>query len=115
MADRLWLFSYGTLRQPGVQMELFGRLLEEREDALPGFKVEMIRIADDAVITLSRVAEHPILRRGLEEDRVEGVALAVSADDVTKADAYETADYRRIEVRLESGRRAFVYVHRDDQ
>ena len=33
----LWLFSYGTLRQPQVQMANFGRLLEGRGDALVSF------------------------------------------------------------------------------
>jgi hypothetical protein len=34
----------------------------------------------------------------------------VTADDLARADEYETSDYTRIEVALKSGRRAFVYV-----
>lgn len=115
MAEDKWLFSYGTLRQPEVQMEVFGRRLGSQEDSLPGFKVTTVRIMDEAVVALSGSAEHPILRRGTAEDAVEGLALAINDDDLAKADAYETADYRRISVQLASGRQSFVYVHRDDE
>lgn len=115
MADVHWLFSYGTLRQPEVQMEVFGRRLKGIEDVLPGFRVATVRIMDEAVVALSGSAEHPILRRGASEDRVKGMALVIGAEDLARADAYETADYRRISVRLASGRQSFVYVHRDDQ
>ncbi|WP_442583511.1 hypothetical protein ACSBOB_16760 [Mesorhizobium sp. ASY16-5R] len=36
------LFSYGTLRLADVQLATFGRLLEGREDTLPGFALSMI-------------------------------------------------------------------------
>jgi hypothetical protein len=40
------LFSYGTLQLEAVQRETFGRLLEGRADAMPGFKKEMLEITD---------------------------------------------------------------------
>lgn len=110
-----WLFSYGTLRQPEVQMALFGRLVETRDDVLPAFKVESVRITDPAVVALSGAAEHPILKRGAPEDLVTGAALATTDADLARADGYESADYRRIAVTLASGRSAFVYVHKDEQ
>jgi hypothetical protein len=115
MAEGNWLFSYGTLRQPEVQEEVFGRRLQSHEDVLRGFTVETVRILDEAVVAVSGSAEHPILRRGAAEDRIEGLALAINDEDIAKADAYETADYRRISVLLASGRRSFVYIHRDDE
>ena len=37
MTTDVWLFSYGTLQQDEVQLATFGRLLEGRKDALPGY------------------------------------------------------------------------------
>lgn len=108
-----WLFSYGTLRQPEVQIELFGRRLETVEDSLPEFRIERLRITDPEVIALSGSDEHPVLRRG--GNGVSGSALAVTVDDLEHADRYEVDDYVRIAVTLASGRNAFVYIHRDDQ
>jgi len=108
-----WLFAYGTLRQPEVQVDLFGRTLETVEDSLPGFRIEQLRITDPEVIALSGSDEHPVLRRGGEA--VSSSALAVTTADLEHADRYEVDDYVRIAVTLASGRNAFVYIHRDDQ
>jgi len=40
------LFSYGTLRDPAVQMTTFGRLLQGEPDELVGFEQSAIRIED---------------------------------------------------------------------
>ncbi len=87
------LFSYGTLRDPKVQLAVFRRALQSIPDALPGFQLSIVRIADPAVVATSGVAHHPILRRAQDTDNmVEGVALAITAADIQAADAYETAD-----------------------
>jgi hypothetical protein len=109
-----WLFSYGTLRQPNVQLAVFGRRLESNPDSLPGFRVEVLTITDPEVIAVSGSAAHPILRRGAAGESVAGSALAVTAEDLSRADGYEAADYVRVGVDLASGRRAFVYLHCDD-
>jgi gamma-glutamylcyclotransferase (GGCT)/AIG2-like uncharacterized protein YtfP len=115
MTGQHWLFSYGTLRKREVQVEVFGRELESFDDAIPGFKIDRLRIADDAVVALSGSDSHPILRRGGSDEQVHGVVFVVSDDDLIKADSYEVSEYVRIVVTLSSGRRSFVYVHRDDQ
>ncbi|MGK6319850.1 gamma-glutamylcyclotransferase family protein [Sphingomonas sp. DT-204] len=111
MDGTIWLFSYGTLRQAEVQQAVFGRELAAAPDVLPGYRIEMLAIGDPGVVRTSGLAEHPILREtGAAADMVEGQALAIGPDDLPRADAYEVADYRRVEVTLLSGRRAFVYV-----
>lgn len=108
-----WIFSYGTLRQPEVQRALFGRELDAREDALAGFRVGLVAISNPEVIRLSGSAEHPgLVRTDHPADRVAGLALGVTDEELAAADAYETADYVRVPVTLASGRAAFVYVAR---
>ena len=113
MREHHWIFSYGTLRQPEVQRELFGRALRAEEDALTGFRIGMVAISNPEVVRMSGSAEHPgLIRTDDPEDRVEGRALAVSGAELAAADAYEAADYVRAPVTLESGRAAFVYLAR---
>lgn len=108
----LWLFSYGTLRQPEVQRAVFGRELDSQPDALPGFVVDSVPIVDPAVIAASGSDRHPILRRVDGAPPVPGAALAIRESDLGPADRYEADDYERVTVTLASGRRAFAYVAR---
>jgi len=110
-----FIFSYGTPQDPVVQEAVFGRRIPCLPDALPGFVLDRVRIVDSNVIAKSGSNEHPILRRSpVAEALVVGSALAIEPADVTKADAYEVSDYRRIAVILASGRNAFVYVAAED-
>jgi gamma-glutamylcyclotransferase (GGCT)/AIG2-like uncharacterized protein YtfP len=105
------LFSYGTLRQPEVQLRTFGRELDGRADAIVGFDLDFVTITDPHVIATSGSDRHPILkpatRAGAE---VEGSVFEITEAELAAADAYEVDDYRRISVPLRSGDHAWVYV-----
>lgn len=107
-----WIFSYGTLRQPEVQIGIFGRALRGEPDGLAGYVTGLQTVADPDVIALSGTDRHPaIVATGRAEDEVRGTALAVKDTELALADAYEAPSrYRRVAVRLKSGRDAFVYV-----
>jgi gamma-glutamylcyclotransferase (GGCT)/AIG2-like uncharacterized protein YtfP len=111
VAEGVRLFSYGTLQLREVQLATFGRELAGEPDALEGWVLGTVLIGDPDVISTSGLAEHLILRPG--EGVVEGVAFELTQAELEAADGYETADYKRIEVTLKSGRRAFVYVAAD--
>ena len=105
------LFSYGTLLLPEVQRATFGGELRTVADGLPGWRVEVLRITDPAVIALSGADQHPILvRTGDDTDVVEGGVLEVTTEQFRAADSYDVDDYARIAVTLASGRTAWVYV-----
>lgn len=105
------LFSYGTLREPHVQLATFGRLLEGEPDAVLGYQLETVRITDPAVIKTSGSDRHPILRACEDPAAVvEGIAFLVTKQELSAADAYEVADYARASVPLRSGGRAWLYV-----
>jgi hypothetical protein len=105
------LFSYGTLQLPDVQRATFGRLLDGRPDAIVGFRLETLTITDPDVIATSGSDQHPVLiaadGAGAE---VEGTVFDLTAEQLRAADAYEVADYTRVEVPLRSGQAAWVYV-----
>ncbi|GAA1632130.1 gamma-glutamylcyclotransferase family protein [Catellatospora bangladeshensis] len=105
------LFSYGTLRDPAVQQANFGRLLDGREDALPGYRVELVEITDPDVLAVSGQDHHPIVMpSGDRADQVPGTVFEVSDEELAAADLYEVDDYRRVLVELASGAHAWVYV-----
>lgn len=105
------LFSYGTLQTSEVQLDTFGRLIAGEDDALPGFTVDYAEIDDPRVVDLSGHSVHPIVRpTGNALDKVTGKALWVTEEELDAADEYEVELYRRVQVSLQSGRAAWVYV-----
>ncbi|MEV7443144.1 gamma-glutamylcyclotransferase family protein [Streptomyces sp. NPDC091204] len=105
------LFSYGTLQSRGVQLAQFGRLLEGKPDALPGYRITYIEITDPEVIAISGSDRHPLLVASADaSDAVEGAVFAVTDDELAAADDYEVDDYARTEVILRSGTKAWVYL-----
>jgi gamma-glutamylcyclotransferase (GGCT)/AIG2-like uncharacterized protein YtfP len=108
---KVYLFSYGTLQQEGVQIASFGRLLKGAEDALPGYKQSMIEIADSEVVRKSGKKFHPIVAASDDpSDEIPGKVFEITEAELAAADAYEVSDYKRVLVRLKSGVDAFVYV-----
>ena len=105
------LFSYGTLRQPEVQLGNYGRLLAGEPDILVGYRLVEIGIGDPEVIRMSGKAVHTIaVASGDPTDRVEGVVFLITDLELAATDSYETSAYRRIEATLGSGRSAWAYV-----
>lgn len=105
------LFSYGTLRQPEVQMASFGRLLAGTDDAMPSYRTELVEITDPDVLATSGARFHPVVVPSTDPaDAVAGTVFRISEKELWAADAYEVADYTRTQVRLTSGLTAWVYV-----
>ena len=92
-------------------MATYGRLLEGEADALVGYQLEQLVIDDPSVVEVSGKAVHTIARAtGNPADRISGTVFELSDAELHSTDAYETKAYSRIEVTLESSRRAFAYV-----
>lgn len=107
------LFSYGTLQKEEVQRETFGRKLDGKQDALPGYRLVMITITDEAFVTKSGTANHRSLQfTGNSSDVVEGTVLKLTRHELEQADAYEPDGYERVEVQLSSGAAAWVFIHK---
>nr|WP_255783907.1 gamma-glutamylcyclotransferase family protein [Lysobacter chinensis] len=110
-ADSESLFVYGTLQDAQVQRRLFGRTLAGSPDALPGYRLDWLEVRDPAAVAASGIVRHPIIHAtGADSDRVPGQCLRLSAAELAHADAYEGDDYRRVQVTLASGARAWVYA-----
>lgn len=110
------LFAYGSLQQESVQLSTFGRRLKGQDDELPGFEQSLVKIEDPSVAAALGKTHHTNVRsNGNGRSHVSGVAFEVSDAELALVDAYEAAyAYRRVEVRLSSGRLAWVYVATND-
>ena len=105
------LFSYGTLQQENVQLATFGRRLDGEKDELLGYEQTMVMIEDPDVVATSGKARHPIVRfTGNAHDRVGGTVFDVTDAEISRADQYEVAAYKRVSAHLASGKVAWVYV-----
>jgi len=106
------LFSYGTLQDPYIQVEVFGRELAGGPDALPGYRPGRISIADPE--TLASGGETHYLNAvptGTAEDSLTGTVFEVTEAELIAADEYEEdAEYRRVLLPLRSGSEAWVYI-----
>ena len=95
------LFTYGTLQDPYIQQQVFGRSLEGSPDVLNGF-----RISPEKIMGRYLVAKET----NSTEDRIEGVVYELEQNELTKADQYEGAAYKKKKVGLKSGKTAWVYI-----
>ena len=104
------LFSYGTLRDPAVQRAVFGREVSGSPDELLGFARRLIEL-HDAAFTDAAGSIHAIVQQtGRDEDSTAGSLLELTDAELAMADAYEPAEYTRVEARFASGQRGWVYA-----
>jgi acyl-CoA thioesterase I len=99
------VFVYGTLRDPAVQQALFGR-------AIPGDAA----VLDGWAVYESEADGFLFIKPG-ETDRVSGLVLQMSREELRIADAWEDVPvYRREPVIVASGgsaRNVWTYTRRD--
>ena len=103
--DREYLFAYGTLCDPDVQVYVFGRTLSGHTDTLTGYYLREKAVLD----------RYPAIWEGQAGSAVPGMRYILSAIELKKADAYETSLYFRREIELASGKKAWVYLPTNTQ
>lgn len=101
MSNKIVLFSYGSLQQQEVQLSLYKRVLKGDEDQLKGFKLAEELLYD----------QYPIIIETKDNiDLISGYVFEITLEELKFTDDYEGEHYRRIQVKLESGREAWCYV-----
>jgi hypothetical protein len=105
-----YLFSYGTLQKEKIQLDLFGRILEGSSDVLRGYKVSTIEITDGTFLSKGEGKYQKTLILSDDNHAVNGTALEITEGELLVADKYEPENYKRINVVLESGKKAWIYV-----
>lgn len=104
------LFSYGTLQKEKVQIDLFGRILAGSADVLRGYRISIIEITDETFLSKGEGKYQKTLIISNSSDIVDGIALEITGEELLLADKYEPKNYKRINVMLESGKKAWIYI-----
>jgi gamma-glutamylcyclotransferase (GGCT)/AIG2-like uncharacterized protein YtfP len=106
-----YLFSYGTLQKEKVQIELFGRILQGSGDRLRGYKATAIEIRDESFLLKGeqKNQQTAIISKD-KNDSIKGTVFEITEEELLAADKYEPDGYKRINVVLESGKEAWIYV-----
>jgi gamma-glutamylcyclotransferase (GGCT)/AIG2-like uncharacterized protein YtfP len=105
------LFSYGTLQKEDVQLEVFSRLLRRSKDVLAGYKLSPVEITDTGFLSKGEDrGQLTLVPTSDENDRIEGSVFEISAKELLAADKYEPENYKRVKVRLQSGKEAWAYI-----
>ena len=107
------LFSYGTLRDPAVQLRVFGRTLPGTADHLLGFAQTSFEVRHPAFVAVNGSRHAIVQHTGRDEDRTPGTVFELTDRELAMGDAYEPAGYRRVAVRFASGREGWVYADAD--
>jgi gamma-glutamylcyclotransferase (GGCT)/AIG2-like uncharacterized protein YtfP len=106
------LFSYGTLQQPEVQLATFGRLLEGRSDALPGFEASQVAITDPQLLHRGKTHHANVVFNGRGDTRAGGTVYVVTEAELAAAGELEKPfAYARTAVTLASAKEAWVYLY----
>jgi gamma-glutamylcyclotransferase (GGCT)/AIG2-like uncharacterized protein YtfP len=106
-----YLFSYGTLQQERVQVNLYGRVLNGIPDSLPGYRLMSIRITDEVFLLKGEQQwQNTLVHTDNAQDEVAGTVFSLTDAELLSTDQYEPAGYHRISVTLVSGRNAWIYI-----
>jgi len=106
-----FIFSYGTLQNEKVQQALFGRTVPLLAGNLMGYKSMAIEITDSAFLSKGESPyQHTLVESGDLNDIIEGSVLEITNEELLLIDSYEPANYKRIKIMLQSGKKAWIYV-----
>lgn len=110
-AASISLFSYGTLQDRRVQLSTFGRELAGTPDTLSGHALVRVPIHDPAAAAFFGESHYLNAEPSSNPaDVISGVLFKITEEELSAADQYECdALYRRTEVTLASGKRAWLY------
>ena len=104
--ETVLLFSYGTLQHHDIQQSLFKRKLNGTAEKLLGYTLGNISLPENHPQAQSYLIA---IYTGNKEDIVEGVGYTIYKSELPQIDEYEGPAYKRVEVTLQSGKKALVY------
>ena len=80
-------------------------------DSLSYYELGFITITDPSVLAISQQNQHTIIHfSGNPNDKVNGVVLKITEAELLNFDKYETSDYQRVSVCLDSGITCYIRI-----
>lgn len=100
------IFSYGTLQSKEIQMQVFNKILIGKPDQIVGYVLKALKIEEEFGMEDYCVA----IPTNDPSDIVPGIVFDISILDLEKADLFESNAYKRVEITLNSGKLAWIYL-----
>ncbi len=94
------LFAYETLQDTSILKEVIGRSMKGIPDVLCGYERDKIVIEGETYVAIVPNSDSLVVGR----------CLSVTTAELKMIDEYETEAFARVQVTLESGVKAWVYV-----
>jgi gamma-glutamylcyclotransferase (GGCT)/AIG2-like uncharacterized protein YtfP len=104
------LFSYGILQEERVQLKLYNRIVIMTADRLIGFEKRKIEITDTDFLSRGENKYQTILIKNPGASPVNGMVLELTEKELALTDAFEPVNYKRVNIVLESGKKAWLYM-----
>ena len=99
------LFVYGTLIDDETRKNILKRSVSGTPTILDGYDLKEIIIENESY----RAAEK---RSGC---LIKGLLIEITSEELKELDVYETDAYKRREVELTNGERAWVYINKNSE
>ncbi len=106
------VFSYGAFTQTHVHQEVYGRRLTGHLDSLPGYRLKLIGVPEEAADTLA-IPRQPAAVPGEPEDLIAGMRYEISEAELAAVEAINSGLFDRVWVKLASGQGAWAFIARD--
>lgn len=100
MTDKL--FVYGSLKDPEVQQLFMGRIIKGTPNTISGYTLSTIDYGLETFPVL--------IPDGLNKQKINGLVLELSSEEIQVIDNYEGEEYVRIQATLADNTKAWVYV-----
>ena len=99
------LFVYGTLTTDGTLKNVIGRDVPGMPVTLDGYVSKAITIENES---------YPAAEKNTECS-IQGLLVEITPEELEKLDVYETDAYRRKEVELTNGIKAWIYLNKNSE
>ena len=98
------LFVYGTLTTGETLKNILGRVVHSMPATLDGYD-------GSKTITIENES-YPAAEKNTECS-IQGLLIEVTSEELEKLDVYETDAYKRKEVELTNGKKAWIYLNKN--
>lgn len=95
-----YLFVYGSLKDPRIQLKIFGRSSRGAPDILTGYGLEQVEIGGSV---------YPMIKPD-PFSTVTGSVFTLDENELKLVDDYQGPQYKRKKIQLRSNKLAWVYL-----
>ncbi len=105
-SEKEHIFAYGTLNDTTIQLKLYNRKLKGTPDQVKQYYLSSITVNENNILNTYPIA----IYSGKQSDVISGMVYEITPQELAATDIYEGAEYKRVQVLLQSGVRAWIYI-----